>query len=323
MNKKIIISVSVIAVLFLYLIITNVKWSSDIPTLSKWDGKSSEFMITRANGTIKLYQKENKWVVNDEAYPADPKVIAEIEKRFKDVRLSDLISKKGFYSKYDLTPDKYIEVIIKKGDTIFRKFKIGKKSSTNRHTFVKINDQPEIYLAEGTFDLVINKTIDDFRDKEIVKISHASISDMTVDYQGAVYTFMKIPDNKVNDKKIQKENNKKEKKQIQKQTNEKWICKGYDTIELDKNKIDSLLGAFDPMRALSFPEIKKESLPQRICMVQVKANQKDIVVTMYNINDKYYVTISDSPYVYGVDKWTVDRFFIKGIDAVKATEQKK
>lgn len=196
MNKKIAISVSIIAVLVLYIIVANVKHSPDVPDLPKIDTKADEILINREAGVIRLFKKDGKWATGDKAYPADAKQIVEIEKRFTDMRLTDLISSKGYYSRYDLTPDKYVEVILKKGEGTLRRFKIGKKSTTNRHTFVKIDDRPEIYLAEGTFDIILNKTLDDFRDREVLKIKRDAVSAFTVEHQGMVFAFTRTKEAK-------------------------------------------------------------------------------------------------------------------------------
>ncbi|HQL84082.1 MAG TPA: hypothetical protein PK307_17925, partial [Spirochaetota bacterium] len=133
MGKRIGISVGIIAVLLLYVIIANIRRSPDVPDLSLPDGAIDEILVTRSLGTIRIFKKDGKWVVTDEAFPADAKIIGELEKRFREIRLSDLISSKGYYARYDLTPDKYTEVIFKKGDKAIQDFKIGKKSSTSQH----------------------------------------------------------------------------------------------------------------------------------------------------------------------------------------------
>jgi hypothetical protein len=314
MNKKILISCSIIAVLILYIIVVNVKHSGDVPDLPKWEGNADEVLITSKDGAIKLFKKEGKWVVGENAYPADARAIAEIEKRFKDIRLTDLISSKGYYAKYDLTPDKYIEVILKKGDATLRKFKIGKKSSTNRHTFIKVDDRPEIYLAEGTFDLVLNKSLDDFRDREVLKINRDAVSAFTVDYQGRTFAFSREPVKKANAKNAAKDEGK---KPIQ-PTWGNWKCRGYESVQLDSSKVETLLQSLDPLRASSFPETPKEELPQRVCTVQIKSGQKDITLTIYKKDALYIGTTSEIPYIFSVDKWNIEKLFITGIETFKS-----
>jgi hypothetical protein len=313
MNKKILISCSIIALLLLYIIVRNVKRSDDVPDLPEWEGSADEVLITSKEGAIKLFKKEGKWAAGEDAYPADAKLIGEVEKRFKEVRLADLISTKGYYAKYDLTPDKYIEVILKKGDATLRKFKIGKKSSTNRHTFIRVDDRPEIYLADGTFDLVLNKSLEDFRDHEVLKINRDTVSAFTVEYQGRIYAFSREPVKKADEKSEAKDGGK---KPVQPSWGD-WKCRGYEAVRLDKSKVETLLQSLDPLRASSFPETPKKDLPQRVCMVQIKSGQKDITLTIYKKDTFYMGTTSEIPYIFTVDKWNIEKLFITGIDIFK------
>lgn len=308
MNKKIVISISVMAVLLVYIVIANMKRSSDVPDLPRWEGSADEIIITRPSGTIQLHRKEGRWVINDEAYPADGKVVADIEKQFREIRLSDLISRKGFYNKYDLTPDKYSEVIIKKGDAIFRKFKLGKKSSTGRHTFIRIDDRPDIYLAEGTFDLTLIKTLDDHRDKNVASIKKDSVSEFTIEYQGSRLTLSRE----------KKGGHGKKDKDEKKTAVERWTITGQETVPVDAGKVDAILAGLDPLRASSFMEIQKETLSQRVCAIQVRTGKKEISITIYKKDDKLIATNSEDQYVYVLDKWAAERFFVAGADKIKS-----
>lgn len=317
MNKKILISCSIIAVLLLYIIVSNVKRSNDVPNLPKWEGSADEVLITSREGVIKLYKKEGNWVAGENAYPADAKVIGEIEKRFKEIHLADLISSKGYYAKYDLTPDKYIEVILKKGGTTLRKFKIGKKSSTNRHTFIRINDQPEIYLADGTFDIVLNKSLDDFRDREVLKVNREAVSAFTVEYLGRTYAFSREQVKKEDEKSAAKNGGKKPARLSW----GNWRCRGYESVQLDKSKVEALLQSLDPLRASSFPETPKKRLPWKVCTVQIKSGQKDITLTIYKEDALYMATTSEIPYIFTVDKWNIEKLFITGIETFKSSSK--
>ncbi|HOT46243.1 MAG TPA: DUF4340 domain-containing protein [Spirochaetota bacterium] len=314
MNKKLAISVAVIAVLLLIVIISNVKRSRDVPELPEIKAGSDEILINREAGVIRLFKKDGKWVAGDKAYPADANKAGEIEKRFKEMRLTDLISSKGYYSRYDLTPDKYVEVILKKGDTILRRFKVGKKSPTNRHTFVKIDDRPEIYLAEGTFDMVLNKELDDFRDREVLKVGRDAVSALTVEYQGMNFAFTRTREAKTDTGAGKKNDEKKQKGQAW----GSWTCRGYETVKLNDSMVDGLVQALDPLRAASFLDMPKEALTQRVCSVQVKAGEREMILTVYRYNEKYAAATSEYPYVFEVEKYAIERFFITGIDRFRA-----
>ncbi len=314
MNKRILISVSVLAILVLYLVVTRVKWSSEVPDLPQWEGRAEEIVINRPGGTtIKLFKKDGKWVVNDQAYPADERAVDEIDNQLKKLHLTDLISKKGFYNKYELTPDKYSEVIIKKGGAIFRKFKFGKKSSTGQHTFVRIDDRPDIFLAEGTFDLILSKSLDDFRNKEILSIKRDSITGLTIEYKGNKFDLSKVVDRKAEEKDAKKED-----KKARQLVREKWVCKGYESVNIDTTRMESICASLDPLRGSSFLNEPKETLTQSICTIQIRSSQKNMTLSIYKKDNKFVAIASDNPYVFVIENWTAENFFVTGIDKLKA-----
>ena len=313
-NKKIALSLAVIAALSLYIILTRVKWSSDVPSLRGWEGKADEIIITHDDSTVRIFRKEGKWLVGDKGFPADGTLADEIEKRFREIVLTDLISKKGFYARYDLTPDKCVEVIIKKRNETLRRCKIGKMGPTNRHTFVMIDERPEVYLAEGTFEQVMNKGVNDFREKEILKVRQSDVSEFSIQYQGRTFSFAREEDKDASKAQGEKGGAKKKEEG-------RWICRGMEGVSLDKEKVNSLLAALNPLRAATFSDVAKESLTGSICTVRVKARGKEISLMLYPKNDSNLLAaVSESPYVFEVNKWSVERFFLKGLDSLKKSE---
>lgn len=309
-NKKIIWSLSAIAVLALYILAVNLMRSPRRPEVPPLKGAFDEIVITWAGGGIRLFKKEGRWSVGDGAFPADTKKIDEIEKRFRELRLTDLVSKKGYYVKYDLTPDKYTEIIFKRDDTTVRRFMIGKKSPTGRHTFARIDDRPEIYLAEGTFDLVINKSVEDLRDREIVKIERAASTALTVEYRGRVFAFAR--------ESVESEGKKtgetKKPAGTEKPAAAQWVYRGDGTVAVDQGKIEALLTALDPLRASSFPDIQRHALPGPLCTLRIQTDRKEVTLNFFKMGNEYLAESSESPYLFGVEKWNVEKFFITSAD---------
>ncbi len=311
MNKKIAISISIIGVLLLYLIASNIRRSGGVPDLPKLEGSADEIIVTGGSGVVTLVKKDGRWTTGESGFPADAKKVGDIEKLFGDIRITDLISSKGYYARYDLTPDKYGEVIIKSKGVVVRKFKIGKKSPTNRHTFIRIGDQPEVYLAEGTFDPVMNKTVDDFREREMLKIAPDTVSELTVEHRGMTFAFYRAAGNTTPD-------GKKADSKAKPAAWGSWSCRGYEGVRLDEARVNALVSALNPLRAASFPDMQNEPMPPKMCTVKVKAREREAVLTVHRKGDAYIATTSESPYVFGVEKWSVEKFFITGIDAFRA-----
>ncbi len=308
-NRKMIVSLSAIALLAVYILAVNLARSPRRPDVPPLEGAFDEIVITWAGGGVRLFKKEGKWSVGDGAFPADVKKIEEIEKRFRDLSLADLVSKKGYYVKYDLTPDRYTEIIFKRGDATVRRFMIGKKSPTGRHTFVRIDDRPEIYLAEGTFDVVINKSVEDLRDREIVKVKRDAVTALTVEHRGRTFTFAReAPAAEEKKKGEAKKTEGAEKAAAQ------WVYRGDPAAAIDQGKIEALLVALDPLRASSFPETERHRLGAPFCALRIQAEGKEVSLNIFRNGNEYLAESSVSPYLFGVEKWNVEKFFITSID---------
>lgn len=65
-------------------------------------------------------------------------------------------------------------------------------------------------------------------------------------------------------------------------------------------------------------DMPKEALTQRVCSIQVRAYDKDIILTVYRNDGKYAAATSEYPYVFEVEKHTIEKFFITGMDRFKA-----
>ncbi|MCU0822762.1 MAG: DUF4340 domain-containing protein, partial [Spirochaetes bacterium] len=93
---------------------------------------------------------------------------------------------------------------------------------------------------------------------------------------------------------------------------EKWVCNEYRAMELNRNKVDSLVNGFSNVRADAYPDMKKETLTSSICTVKVKSPGKEIVLNIHKPDtDKknYFCTSSESPYVFTMREYTANRFF--------------
>ncbi len=320
MNKKLAISIGIILILSAYIFLRDVKKSPRFPQLPSWENSADEIIIKKNDSEIKISNKNGKWFINDEAYPADKNSVESIEKKMKNIKITDLISEREFLDKYGLSPQKRISVIVKKKGKLLRDIFIGKKSSTNRHTYVKFAQKPGIYLAAETFDRDLNRSVDDLRDKDIIKISGESISQFEINYKGRHFLFTK----KVEEKEPEEgKEDKKDNKKTEPEKIVKWICKGYEKAPLSTQKVNNLISGFNPLRASDYPKIEKKSLTKPLCTVKLKAYEKEIVLNIFKKGDgeKYISTSSEGPYVFTLDRWRVKKFFIENIEELK--EKKK
>ncbi len=316
MSRKMLISLGIVAVLMLFIVLKNRKSSPDLPELSNWEESAGEIVIKKKDSVINLRLSEEKWLINDK-YPADKNTVTGFEKKIKEMKIVDLISKKTFYKKYDLTPEKAVSVTVSRKGKKLRELLIGKKSSTNRHTYMRIDGKPEVYLVSGTFDREVSKSVDELRDKEILNIGKDSIEELEISYRGRSFLFSK----KVEEKKPEKDAKAKEKKDkpAKPEKVEKWVCKGYPQVKISSQKMNPLLAGFSPLRASSFPEMKKSSLGKAQGSLKIKAFNKTISVDFYEQqkDKKYPAVSSESPFVFTLDEWRVKKYLMDNIEGLK------
>jgi hypothetical protein len=313
MNRRVIVSLIVIAVLALLLILGNRRKTVDVPEIKKWEGTADEILITKGEDRLEILKKKGRWVLNKEEFPADEKAIEKLEKAINEMEVIDLISKKPHYSRYDLQDEKAIRVIVTKDGVRWRDLLIGKKSSPGNQTYVKFSDRPEIYLVSGRLTDDFTKTVSELRDKVIFRVAKSGIDSFQLIYKGRRLTFLKIKE-KVKDERAGDKGKEDDKKGKKPKEVEKWVYNEYRGLQLNENTIDSIVNSFNPLKAVAFPDHNKNSLRNPTATVKLKAYNKDILLSIFGKSkDKeyhYLCTSSESPFVFTMTKWDVEKYFV-------------
>jgi len=266
---------------------------------------------------IKIYRHDSEWVINEEKYPADAGQVSTLEKKLKELEVTDLISRKKHYQRYELEADAALRVTARKDGNTVRDFYIGKKSPTYQQTYIRFPGKEGIYLASGTLDTDFDKKIDDLRNKEVLKIGKNAIESIKLTHNGRTMSFKMVKVEKQMDEAeeedgtiTEKDGNKK--KGAEKTVSQdKWICAEYPAVELDQNKITQLITAFDPLRAKSFPDMKKQEAKGMMSRAQIKAYGKTITVTVHRKYDDttYLATSSELDYPFVIDEFRAKKLF--------------
>jgi len=319
MNRKILVSLVIVVALGVALYLKNRK---TVPVhdqlIKKLDKVADEIVIVKPDKTnLKIVQDGEKWLINQEAFPGDKNKIDGLIKKIKDLDVVDIVSKKAFYTKYDLSPDKAIDVKLFEQGNLIREVVFGKKSSTNRHTYVRIDNRPEVFLVSGTFDNDFNKTVEDLRDKDIFKVEKDSINAFEVAYRGRKYNlFKKQEAPKVEPPKSPSDPAKKEDKKPE----DKWVCQKYPQAKISKRKVETIISSFNPLRADNYPDLKKDKLKRSLASIKLKTMSKEITLNIHyqdKKEKKYIATCSESPYVFTLSEWMAKKFFVKKIKDLK------
>lgn len=134
--------------------------------------ESQPFVFTRT---------ESGWVVTEHAYPADDGAVKKMLDVMSGLTLSALVSEKQDVARYELDPSRVLTVTAFQGDIPVMSFKIGKTAPTFNHTFVMLENDPNIYHANDNFRSHFNKTEDEFRDRQVLTFQEKDIEKITLE----------------------------------------------------------------------------------------------------------------------------------------------
>ena len=143
-----------------------------LPALEKIADKEITRMVIRGDGReIAVERKAGTWTVGPEKYRADRERVESLVRAVAEVKLTDLVSESKSYKPYGLDPDQAVEVTVYRGDKAARTLWIGKTASTFRHTFVRVGDDPRVYHAEGNLKDRFHTSVDQLRDKVVLRVA--------------------------------------------------------------------------------------------------------------------------------------------------------
>ncbi len=144
----------------------------------------TRLVIQKPDDTIACTRTDQGWVVTDKAYPVDETAMRQMLDVITGLRLSALVSENQDLIRYELDDGHRLDVTAYDQNTALLSFKIGKTAPTFNHTFVMLENDPNIYHATDSFRQHFDKTVNGFRDKQVMNFTEASITGITIETQG-------------------------------------------------------------------------------------------------------------------------------------------
>ena len=148
--------------------------------------------ITGRDGTIELVKKDKTWQIKAIDRPADNTAVENMLDALRDLKISALVSQSKDVKRYELDPDRQIRVTVKKGEKPVLAFAMGKTAPTFNHTFVMIEEDPNIYHAKGSFRTYFDKSIPELRDKNVMTFTEKAVTSFTIEKDGLSRTFTDV-----------------------------------------------------------------------------------------------------------------------------------
>ncbi|MCI0470081.1 MAG: DUF4340 domain-containing protein [Candidatus Aminicenantes bacterium] len=210
--------------------------------------------IDKAGKKVVLTGKDKKWTIGDKNYPTDANQVDNILDTIAQLTLSDMASQSRNYKLYELDDEKKITVKAFQADKIVREFEIGKQAPTFEHTFVKIAGDDRVFYARRSVRGYFDHTVDELRDKWVMKFDRNEISEIRVFSAGKESLFIKkATGEKPKSAAVSQEDKTKTPPPLSGQPEQfQWLTK--DGKEGDKSKLESFIDQLADLRCEGFME---------------------------------------------------------------------
>jgi hypothetical protein len=303
-RKEYIILVAVVLALSLYLFLrkqdrTHYK-IPEVPPIAQAD--ISKIEISKKGTAITLIKNDAIWRIAPQGYPADAGKVKGMLDAMEKLTLTALVSQSKNFARYDLGDDQKLTVKAWAGDTLKRDFAIGKVAPSYRHTFVQVSGDYRVYHASGHFRGVFDQTVDNIRDKVVLKFDKAEIQEIRVDKGGKSVVFgrKQVP------VEIRVDQDTEASSHPASKTETLW--ESGEGKRADEATLNRVLTAFSTLRCEKYvDDRKKEDLTNPIYTVRLKGAQ-DYALSVFEKMDKNataYPAISsqcDYPFLLGASQ---------------------
>ena len=153
----------------------------DLPQLEKYStSQVSMIKITKGDNELVVTRKDDGWVLGSNEYPAAPAQVDAMLNTLVNINITDLVSETSTYSRFELDPESVLRVITYKDGSIIQAIDIGKEARTYQHTYVRIENDSNVYQAEGNLGNTFPVTADALRDKIVLVFDPALVSQINV-----------------------------------------------------------------------------------------------------------------------------------------------
>lgn len=177
-KKEYIILVVLIIALSLYLFLHKPdRTQYELPVLQEVPASEITRMEILRPGApaLALERKNDGWILLPEAYPAESAKTSALLESVRNLTLTALVSESQNYERYGLAKEEKIGVKAWAREKLKRDFEVGKAAPTAQHTFVLLAGDPRVFQAKENLKARFNQTVDDLRDKSVVKFDPSSV----------------------------------------------------------------------------------------------------------------------------------------------------
>ena len=257
-----------------------------------------KILIEKDDGNLSIVNEEGKWVINDEKFEAVESNIDSMISYAQNIKALDKVaslSSAASVTKYEFDEDNAIKVTFSAGDKVLRTFTLGKDATTGIQCYATVNGTNDIYLVDGDYRNIFDKTVDQVRSKTVYSVQSVDISSVSVTRPGEeTWAVSRTGDAE----------------------NLVWNISGAN-ITLDAQKSADWLNSFNALTTTKWHGKTDDIGGEPYIAVQIGTTSGVIIVETYivpaNPEDQgsanlYYAKCNKSPYWFEIPSYNMSKF---------------
>ncbi len=257
-----------------------------------------QIVIEKSDGNLKIVSEDGKWLINDEKYEAQESNIDSMIDYAKNIHALDKVanlSNATSLTKYEFDENNVIKVTVSAGGKVLRTFTLGKDASTGIQCYATINGSNDIYLINGDYRNIYDKTEDQLRSKTVYSVDSLDISSVSLTPAGGeTWVVSRSGD----------------------ASNLVWNITGAN-ITLDSEKAADWLNSFNTIVTSKWHGKTDDIGGQPYIAVQLATSRGAITIETYIVpadpevqdsSNLYYAKCNKSPYWFEIASYNMSKF---------------
>ena len=257
-----------------------------------------QIVIEKSDGNLTIVNEDGKWFINSEKYEATDSSIDSMIDYTQDIKALDRVaslSNAASIAKYEFDEINAITVTMSKGGKELRTFTLGKDASTGIQCYAAVNGSKDIYLIDGDYRNVFDKTVDQIRSKTVYSVDAVNISSVSVTPAGEeTWAVSRTGDAE----------------------NLVWNVSG-SNITLDASKAAEWLNSFNALTTTKWHGKTDDIGGEPLTNIQIGTTKGFITIDIYTVpadpededaTDLYYAKCNKSPYWFEIPSYNMSKF---------------
>jgi biopolymer transport protein ExbD len=262
-----------------------------------------ELEVTQNQVTVKLKKTGESWAVTAPvSYPADQASVKSAVEKLESLAFDGVVTDRADkHVDYEVTDDKGVHVVARKGGAVLADFLLGKVASGV--TMLRVTGKNDVWRAVGSLKYVFGKEPKSWRDHEVISFKKDEVEKVE----------LRTPAGKIVCKRDAGEAGKPDKWSVAEAPPSLTIEKLDDSIPAGIMSTLMTLRAYDFADGVK-PEESGLDNPQATAVVHLKGGAQKTAIVGKAKGDQFYVKTPEREQVYLISKYSVERLTKRPID---------